>query len=36
MVVKNEADFDKMLKGAEISWYDHGEYPENFKGVVVN
>ncbi|NII81766.1 MULTISPECIES: hypothetical protein [unclassified Pedobacter] len=33
-IIKNDADFDKALKGLEISWYDFGEYPEPFTGVV--
>lgn len=33
-VIKNEADLDRALKGLEISWYDQGEYPVPFTGIV--
>lgn len=35
MVMKNDADIDKALLGAEQKWYAHGDYPSDFKGIVV-
>ncbi|MBO9671980.1 MAG: hypothetical protein J7577_00940 [Sphingobacteriaceae bacterium] len=32
--VKNEVDIEKAVKGAEIYWYDQGEYPMSFTGVL--
>jgi len=32
--VKNDVDIDRAAKGAEISWYDTGEYPMSFTGVL--
>ncbi|GGG97217.1 hypothetical protein [Pedobacter zeae] len=32
--VKNDVDIEKAAKGAEVSWYDQGEYPMSFTGVL--
>lgn len=34
--VKNHVDIEKLTKGGELAWYDHGEYPLDFKAVITS